>query len=145
MDVIDQSILRLLEDNGRISIKEISEFVKLSAPAVSERIRRLEEKKIITGYQCEIEPTAVGHNIRAIINVTLPVSRHEAFYMHAEKEPAIVDCYHVTGTYGMTLFVAVKDVKELEIVLNGIQKFGDTNTQIILSNPIRHKGYIRCV
>lgn len=142
MDKIDFDILKLLEENGRISVKEISASIKLSAPAVSERIRRLEKSQVISGYRCVINPSAVGYNIRAIINVTLPVSKHKEFYAHVETEPTIINCYHVTGTYGMTLIVAVKDVKELETLLNGVQKFGDTNTQIILSNPISHKGYV---
>lgn len=142
MDQIDIRIMKLLEQNGRMPVKEISETVNLTAPAVSERIRRLEKDGVIKGYQVILDHNKIGYPIRAIINVTMGVDKHTPFYELALKEPAIVECYHVTGVYCMIVVVVVRDVNELEQLLNRIQKYGDTTTQIILSSPFDRKGYI---
>jgi Lrp/AsnC family leucine-responsive transcriptional regulator len=142
MDQIDMNILSLLEENGRMPVKEISDRVNLTSPAVSERIKRLEKLGVINGYQAILNHNELGFLIRAIVNITMKVEKYPAFYELSRKDPAIVECYHVTGSYCMTVMVAVKGVQELEKLLNQIQKFGDTNTQIILSSPFDRKGYI---
>lgn len=141
MDLLDVKILQLLEENGRIPVKEISQKVNLTAPAVSERIKRLENTGVIKGYRAKVSYSRLGFTIRALINISMDVSNYDAFYVLAKKEPAIIECYHVTGSYCMSVKVAVKNVKELESLLNKIQKFGDTNSQIILSSPFEGKCY----
>lgn len=142
MDQIDIQILSLLELDGRMPVKDISSRINLTPPAVSERIKRLENKGVIHGYQAILNHHALGYLIRAIINITMPVEKYTSFYELAKTDPAIVECYHVTGAYCMTVIVVVKEVSDLEKLLNRIQKFGDTNTQIILSSPFERKGYI---
>lgn len=142
MDQIDIRILSLLEENGRMPVKEISQRISLTSPAVSERIKRMENSGVIKGYQANINYKDLGIILRAIINVTMKVDKYPSFYELAKKDPAIVECHHVTGSYTMTIFVAVKEVRQLEKLLNKIQKFGDTNTQIILSSPFERKGYV---
>lgn len=142
MDKIDVKILSLLEEDGRMPVKEISSRINLTSPAVSERIKKLEKQGVIHGYQAILNHHALGYLIRAIVNITMKVEKYPQFYELAEKDPSIVECYHVTGSYTMTIIVAVKEVNGLEKLLNRIQKFGDTNTQIILSTPFDRKGYI---
>ncbi len=143
MDSIDREILKLLEHNGRIAVKEISQQINLSSPAVSERIKRLEENGIIKGYQALLSYEKLGYNIRAIINITMDVTNYQSFYQFASEESGIIECYHVTGSYRMSVKVAVSNVAELEILVNKIQAFGSTNTQIILSSPFPRKGYTK--
>jgi len=142
MDKTDIKILSLLEKDGRMPVKEISSQINLTSPAVSERIKRLEKQGVINGYQAILNPQALGYLIRAIINITMKEEKYQQFYELAEKDPSIVECYHVTGSFTMTIFVAVREVNGLEKLLNRVQKFGVTNTQIILSSPFDRKGYI---
>ncbi len=142
MDSIDMDILSLLEENGRMAVKEISERISLTSPAVSERIKKMEKKGVIKGYQANINYKDLGIMLRAIVNITLKVEKIKQFYKLAELDPSIIECYHVTGTHTMTIFVAVREVRELEKLLLKIQNFGETNTQIILSSPFEKKGYV---
>lgn len=142
MDKIDIKILSLLEEDGRMPVKEISSRINLTSPAVSERIKRLEKQEVISGYQAILNHEKLGYIIRAIVNITMRVEKYQQFYELAQNDPAIVECYHVTGQYTMAIIVAVKEVNELEHLLNKIQKYGDTNTQIILKTPFDRKGYI---
>ncbi len=142
MDNIDVNILALLEENGRMPVKEISHRINLTSPAVSERIKRMEKQGIIKGYQANISHSHLGIMLRAIVNITMKVDNYKGFYVLAEEDPAIVECYHVTGSYTMAIIVAVREVGELEKLLNKIAKYGETNTQIILSSPFERKGYV---
>lgn len=70
-------------------------------------------------------------------------TNYQSFYQFASEESGIIECYHVTGSYRMSVKVAVSNVAELEILVNKIQAFGSTNTQIILSSPFPRKGYTK--
>ena len=142
MDTIDVNILALLEENGRMPVKEISGRINLTSPAVSERIKRMEKHGVIKGYQANISHSHLGIMLRAIVNIVMKVDKYDGFYALAAKDPAIVECYHVTGSYTMAIIVAVREVGELERLLNKITKYGETNTQIILSSPFERKGYV---
>lgn len=142
MDALDYKIIELLQIDGRCSIKEISNTVHLTPPAVSERIRKLETEGVIKGYTAIIDPEKIGRPIKAIINVKMQVTNYQAFYKLVDECNEIVECHHVTGTYCMTLKIIVKKISELEEVLDKIQQLGITNTQMILSSHLTRKPII---
>ena len=133
MDSIDKKILDLLQDNGRITVKEITQTISLTAPAVSERIKRMEKEGIIEGY------TAIVH---AIINVSISPQDRENLLDLVDKEPMVVECYHVTGDYSYLVKVDAKEIGDLERLIIKFQKMGRTSTQIILSTPIARKAIL---
>lgn len=139
MDSTDIKILEILQQNGRISMKELGKMVALSPPAVSERVKRLEDNGIIKGYIAVVDPKKLGKRIYAIINVAMKVSNHKAFLKLASEENAIVECHHLTGEDCMTIKVLVDDTTELEKLLDRIQQVGNTKTTIILSSPLEFK------
>lgn len=139
MDTTDIKILEILQQNGRISMKELGKMVALSPPAVSERVKRLEDNGIIKGYIAVVDPKKLGKKIYAIINVAMKVSNHKAFLKMAGDENAIVECHHLTGEDCMTIKVLVDDTNELEKLLDRIQQVGNTKTTIILSSPLEFK------
>ena len=142
MDEIDYEIIRELQKNGRISVKKLADIVSLTPPAVSERIRKLEKEGVILGYKAVINPKKLGMNIKAIINVVLKNGKQEEFLNFAIKNKCIVECNHVTGRFSMTVEVILKDMHELEETVSKIQKYGSTQTLVVLSSLIENKSFI---
>ena len=134
MDATDKQILALLERNARMSVKEIAASISLTPPAVSQRIRRLEQEGIIEGYTTVINLAGIGRSIRALISLSVPPARREEFLQLAQQQKAVLQCHHVTGEYSYILSVATHDMESLERLINRFQKIGQTSTQIILSS-----------
>lgn len=139
MDTTDIKILEILQTDGRISMKELGQLVALSPPAVSERVKRLEESGIIQGYAAVVDPKLLGKRVFAIINVQMMVNQHKAFLQLVNNDPAIVECHHLTGEDCMTIKVLLSDTIELEKLLDRIQQLGNTRTTIVLSSPLERK------
>ena len=130
MDEIDRKILKLLQDNARVSLKTIAENTFLSSPAVSARIERLEKEGIITGYHASVDPVKLGYHILAYINLeVIP-----------EEVPNVLECSCVTGEYSMLMKVAFQSTMELDMFIGQLQKFGRTSTQIVFSTHVGPRG-----
>ena len=134
MDVTDYRIIEILQDDGRISMKDLGKIVGLTSPAVSERVKRLEESGVIEGYKAIVNPDSLGRVIKAFIHISLPSNGYTEFIESAAKDPRIVECHHIT--------VIVKDMYELENVIDTIKKIGSTKTSVILSTPIQAKSIL---
>lgn len=139
MDKTDVEILKILQKNGRISMKNLGKKVNLTSPAVSERVKKLEEKGIITGYKAKINHDKLGLLVEAYVGVAMRPSQQQAFKDLVKKLDPIIECHHMTGSDSMTVRVLTKDTHELEEVLSEIQKVGKTRTSIILSSPLKNK------
>lgn len=142
MDRIDYEIIKLLQDNARISIKKIAEIIFLTPPAVAERIRKLEEAGIISSYRAIIDPKKFGMNIKAIINITMAPNKRKEFIEFAKSNNCILECHHVTGGFTMSIKAIFKEMSELNALVGKIQRYGNTQTLIVLSSPIEQKGII---
>ena len=134
MDSTDYRILEILLEDGRIPMKELAQRVALSAPAAAERVKRLEEENIITGYKAEINYAKLGKKINVLINVGINVQRSEKFNELIKNEDSIIECHHVTGPYCKILKARLEDIASLEKLIGKIQTFGNTETIIILSS-----------
>ena len=134
MDLTDYRILEILIKDGRMPMKELAQKVALSAPAVAERVKRLEEENIITGYKAIINYEKLGKTINVLINVDINVQKTEKFTEFINKEDSIIECHHVTGPYCKILKARLEDIASLEKLIGKIQMFGDTETFIILSS-----------
>ncbi len=134
MDITDYKILEILLEDGRMPMKELAQRVSLSAPAVAERVKRLEEENIITGYKAKINYTKLGKKINVLINVAINVQKNEKFMEFIKNEDSIIECNHVTGPYCKILKARLEDITELEKLIGKIQMFGNTETFIILSS-----------
>ena len=142
MDMTDHKIIEILQEDGRISMKDLGKIVGLTSPAVSERVKRLEESGIIEGYKAIISPDALGRVIKAFIHISLPNNMYKKFLDEARKDPRIVECHHITGDDCSVLKVIVKDMYELEEVIDSIKEIGSTKTSVILSTPIQSKSIL---
>jgi Lrp/AsnC family leucine-responsive transcriptional regulator len=134
MDHTDYKIIEILLEDGRIPMKELAQRVALSAPAAAERVKRLEEANIITGYKATINYEKLGKGISVLINVGMNVQRNEKFMEFIKAEPSIIECHHVTGPYCKILKAKIGDMASLESLIGKLQRFGDTETFIILSS-----------
>lgn len=134
MDEIDYKIVEILLEDGRISMKELAQKVLLSAPAVAERVKKLEEENIITGYGAKINYEKLGKKINVLINIKMNVQKNEKFMEFIKTENSIMECHHVTGPYCKMLKARLSDMTSLEKLIGKLQRFGDTETFIILSS-----------
>ena len=142
MDSTDIRILKILQQEARISMKELGLRINLTSPAVSERIKRLEESGVIEGYAAIVNPKKLKLHVEAIVHVSMKVSAHERFKKLAVEEREIIECHHVTGEDCMTVKVVCEDTHRLEEILDKIQAIGDTKTAIILSSPLKRKPIV---
>lgn len=143
MDHIDKKLLELLQENGRYSLKSLADAVYLSTPAVSTRISRMEEEGIITGYSCSVNPHKMGYNIKAYINLEMTPKQKGEFYPFIEACPNVLECDCVTGKYSMLIKVAFHTTMELDAFIGALQRFGNTDTQIVFSTPVEHRGILK--
>lgn len=140
MDEIDVKLLELLQDNGRMPLKQMAAEVFLSSPAVSARIARLEGAGIIKGYRAVVDPIALGHHITAFINLEVPPTEKGDFGAFITKCPHVLECNGVTGTYSMLMKVAFPSTASLDAFVGQLQKYGHTQTQIVFSAVVESRG-----
>ena len=136
IDAISWKILRTLQSKGRISIKALAGKIDLSIPATSERLKRLEETKVIEGYKAVNSLPAVGYQVMAVIGMTTPKPDKERLVKILNKMPEVIECLHVTGQDSYLLRVVSKDINHLEKFIESINKYGETRTSIVMSQPI---------
>lgn len=142
MDITDCRIIEILQDDGRISMKDLGKIVGLTSPAVSERVKRLEEAGVIQGYKAIVNPDKLGRVIKSFINIALPSENYQEFIIYARQDNRIVECHHITGEDCLLLKVIVKDMYELEQVIDKIKQVGKTKTSVILSTIIEAKSIL---
>lgn len=140
MDKVDKLLVKLLQENARYSLKELSEQVYLSSPAVASRIAKLEEKKIITGYHAEVNPEQLGYHVTAYINVAMQPKKKQIFLPFINEFPNVLECSVVAGENSVILKAMFPSTADLEIFIGKLQKYGHTETQIVLSEAITSRG-----
>ena len=131
IDDLDIQILKTLQVNGRTKRNELAEQVGLSVPSVSDRLKKLEDNKIIEGYYTKVNRQAFGLDILAFIFVVMDSSKHyKDLIKHVDKNPNIFECYSVLGEGSHMLKAAVKNTEALEKLLSEIQTWlGVTSTK----------------
>lgn len=139
MDITDLKIIGYLQRDGRATIKEISSEVNLSSPAVTERIKRLEESGVIEGYHAQINYLKLGKTIQAFVAIDVEPKKYEGFCTFCEETPLIISHFHIIGPYNAMLHVAVSDSDELAALLSKIQFYGVSQTSVILDNYFYRK------
>ena len=140
MDKIDLKLINLLQKNARYPLKYLAEQVYLSPPAVSTRIERLEKSGIIKGYSAKIDKVKLGYNITAFISLALSPKEKPVFYPFINSCPNVLECNCVTGPYSILIKVSYNTTVELDTFIGQLQKFGNTETQIVFSTPVEPRG-----
>jgi len=137
LDEQDKKIIELLSINGRITMKELASELGLSAPAASERVKRLENNGVITGYRAIIDRKKLGHAITVFINLDIPAKQYGEFQQFAENSPEISEFYYVTGQHSLIIKAFVNDTEHLAQLLERTQIFGPTETFVVMYSTVK--------
>lgn len=137
LDATGWRILDALQDNARMPFSELGRRVGLSAPAVTERVRRMEDAGLIAGYRVQLGLEQLGFPITAVIRVAAPEEKCARLKALAEGRAEVLECHHVTGSDAYVLKVIASSMKHLEAIIDAIAKQGGTPaTSVILSSPV---------
>ncbi|MBK5508693.1 Lrp/AsnC family transcriptional regulator [Pseudomonas sp. TH15] len=139
MDKYDRMLLSALLENGRASYAELARKVNLSAPAVAERVAKLESCGVITGYQAKVDLSKIGLPIQCVIELRLNQHGNQKTYDELIKIPQLTECHRVTGDPCVIMQAAVGSMPELEALINRVAKFGFSKTSIVLSSAIEKR------
>jgi Lrp/AsnC family leucine-responsive transcriptional regulator len=138
VDDIDRRLIEALRANGRATYAELARRVGLSAPAVHERVAKLEGSGIITGYRATIAPAALGLGVSALVGILQSDNANHASVAESlEAMPEIEDCWFVAGEETYVVKVRAADIQALEHVitaLNSIRGVARTRTTVVLSS-----------
>lgn len=136
LDQINVRLLRELQRDPRVPMATLARRVRMSAPAVTERVRRLEEAGVIAGYRMDVAPKALGLPVAAYLRIRPVPGLLARIAELAEQTPEVVECHRITGEDCFLLKVYVAEVDQLEAVLDRFLAFGQTTTSIVQSSPV---------
>lgn len=139
IDEIDWKILKELQINARISFAELGRRVGLTTPAVIERIRKLEDAGIITGYAAEIDMAKVGLPITAFIRMSITGIDYSHIIEVAQQSIEVLECHRGTGGDSFIMKIAVASVEHLQNLIDKLTPYGITTTSIVLSSPVKKR------
>lgn len=140
MDSIDRDILMHLQSDARLSMTSLGKLIGLSQPAITERVKRLEEHGVIKRYSAIVSNEKVGKSTVAFI--LFRTTKCNNFVDYCNEAPQVVECHRISGEYNYLIKVVVESTKELELFENESMKYGDSTTLISLSSPIENKPLI---
>ena len=136
LDATNLDILRLLFDEPRLAMSELARRIGMSAPAVTERVQRMQDAGVIRGARLDVDHAALGLRITAFVRVRPMPGQLQNVSELARKTPEIVECHRVTGEDCFIMKVLVGRVELLEAVLDEILKYGNTTSSIVQSTPV---------
>jgi len=139
LDETGRKILALLQREGRMPFSTLGRRVGLSAPAVAERVRRMEDVGLITGWRALVDRRRLGWTMTAFMRVSCPGDKYQAVRRLALDLPEVIDCHHVTGEDCFFVKLAVDSIEQLERVIDRFRDVGRTVSSIALSTVVEDK------
>lgn len=139
LDKIGWQLLRVLQEDARLSYSELGRRVGLSSPAVAERVRRMEDLGIIAHYRALVDPAKLGYPVLAFVTLRTGAEHYNRVATIAHTYSEILECHHVTGEDAFLLKVIVSSLTHLEHIVANLRQYGETNTQVVLSSPVKGK------
>ncbi|MER5678733.1 Lrp/AsnC family transcriptional regulator [Streptomyces sp. NPDC024062] len=142
-DATDWRILDVLQRDGRATFAELARAVSMSPSAVTERVRRLEEVGVISGYTAVVDPERLGMPILALVRLRYPNGNYKPFHVLTASTPEILEAHHVTGDDCFVLKVTARSMRHLEEVTGRIGTLGSVTTSIVYSSPLPRRAISR--
>lgn len=133
LDQTDWRILAELQRDGRLSYHQLSRLVHLSPPAVAERVRRLEDTGVITGYQARVDPSRAGLPLTVFVQMRCSLGSCLLKTSSAEELPEVTEVHKLSGNWCSMLKIRVAGMPHLEGLLERLGKHGEMNSHIVLS------------
>ena len=140
LDPTNRRILLELQSDARLSLAELGRRVGLSAPAVGERLGRLESAGVIAGYRAELDPRALGYALTAVLRIRPAPRQIGAVAELARDTPEVVECHRITGEDCFIMKLHIRTVEHLEEVIDRFTPYGQTTTSIVQSSPVPGRG-----
>ena len=140
LDGVNRRLLAELQTDGRLSLAELGRRVGLSAPAVGERLQRLQQAGVVRGYRAELDPAAVGFPLGVIIRVRPAAGELPKVAELARQTPEVVECHRITGEDCFFMRLHLRDVAHMEEVIDRFLLYGQTTTSIVQSSPVAVRG-----
>jgi Lrp/AsnC family leucine-responsive transcriptional regulator len=125
-----------LQANPRLSMSELARRVGMSAPAVTERVQRLEAAGVIVGYRLDIDPAALGMPVTALVRIRPGPGQLPKIALAAQETAEVVECHRITGEDCFLLKIHAPSIGELEEILDRFLLFGQTTSSIVVSTPV---------
>lgn len=136
IDALNWKILNNLQRNSRESFANIGRSIGLTAPAVGERVKKMEDAGILMGYNASVSHALTGHQLKAIISLRAFMGKLKPFLAIAPSFKEIVNCYRITGNENIVMEVVFQDQFHLEKFIDKLIQYGETRTNIVLSQVI---------
>ena len=137
LDATGWEILCALQEDARLSFSELGRRVGLSAPAVAERVHKLEEAGIIVGYHAQVCPEKIGYALMAFIRMESPSEKCAIVSAFVADLPEVLECHRITGSDSFILKVIVSSVAHLEALIDRLLPYGQLTTSVVLSSPVK--------
>ncbi len=136
LDAVNLRVLSELRADPRLSMSELARRVGMSAPAVTERVQRLETAGVIAGYRMEIDPVALGMPVTALVRVRPGPGQLPRIARVAQETAQVTECYRITGEDCFLLKIHAPSIGEIEEILDRFLLYGQTTTSIVVSTPV---------
>jgi Lrp/AsnC family transcriptional regulator, leucine-responsive regulatory protein len=139
-DTTDIALIEELRVDARLSLAELGRRVGLSSPAVADRLERLEQEGVITAYRAEIDPRALGYELAVVLRIRPAPRELKKVAELATRTNEIVECHRITGDDCYLMKAHVRDVDQLEELIDRFAIYGQTTTSIVQSSPVPPRG-----
>lgn len=136
LDTTDHAIIQHLQRDGRTSVAQLARLITLSASATADRVRRLTDGGIITGYSITVDPVALGYPITAFVRLAYPSGNYKPFHDLVDTTPEIVEAHHVTGADCFVVKVLARSMHDLERITGRLATLGGITTSVVYSSPL---------
>jgi len=136
IDELNWGILKSLQENSRESFASIGRKIGLTPPAVAERVKKMEDMGILEGYNAKVSHIKAGYQLKAIITLRAFMGKLKPFLQMVKSLNEVVNCYRITGNENIIMEVVLKDQFHLEKFIDKLIQYGETRTNIILSDVV---------
>ena len=137
LDQVNLRLLELLQQDPRLTMAELARRVGMSAPAVTDRVQRLEQGGVIAGYRLDVDPKALGLPICAYVRVRPGPRQLEKIAELAVATPQVIECHRITGEDCFIMRVHASAIDQFETVLDKFLLYGQTTSSIVQSTPVQ--------
>lgn len=136
MDAINFKILEALQENARMPFTRIGQDLGMSSPAISDRVKKMEDLGVIRGYKAIVDPRALGYQLQAMITLRAFVGKLRPLLDKVPQLREVRNCYRITGTENIIMEVVLEDQGHLERFIDLLIAYGETRTHVVLSQVI---------
>jgi Lrp/AsnC family transcriptional regulator, leucine-responsive regulatory protein len=140
LDDVNLRLLKELEADGRLGMAELGRRIGMSAPAVAERVQRLEHAGVIRGYRAELDPALLGFPVSAVVRIRPSPGQLQRIPDIARASPEVAECSRITGEDCYLLRLNLRSIGDLEDLLDRFTPYGLTTTSIVHSTPVPRRG-----